>query len=51
MWREIRRGRQVIPEAVLSRGEEILTSSVDVKWKEEGGSKSDILEEMLKDFF
>lgn len=34
VWREIRRGRWVIPEAVLSRDEEILTSNVDVKWRE-----------------
>lgn len=48
IWREIRRGKQVITEAVLSRDEEMPTSSLDACQMEEGGtlreaSKSDIL--------
>lgn len=54
IWREIRRGRQVITEAVFSRDEETLASSLDACQMEESGtlreaSRFDILEEMLKD--
>lgn len=49
---EFRRGRQVITDAVLSRDEKVLSSSVDSCQMEEGGtlkevSKSDILEERI----